>query len=353
MASNNSPKFSSSSQVRCVTLVGHVDHGKSSYADSLLASNGIISQRMAGKIRYLDSRMDEQERGITMESSAVSLTFRIRTRDRDMKDKMAKGQAEQEQSSTSSNSSTSTSTTSTPSETAFTEQSYLLNLIDTPGHVDFSSEVSTASRLCDGCLLIVDAVEGVCTQTITVLRQAWSDRLTPILVINKIDRLILELKLTPTEAYHHLLNLIERVNAVVGEMWSAERMDEDYRNRNTNPNQDSKAASSTTTSTENLDHSDSDLYFDPPRGNVIFSSAIDGWAFRVHNFSNLYASKLGVSEPKFRSVLWGDYFFDAKSKRVMTLKERDREGKGSLKNMFTSFVLENIWRVYESTKVER
>ena len=320
-----------------MTLVGHVDHGKSSYADSLLASNGIISQRMAGKIRYLDSRLDEQERGITMESSAVSLTFRIRTRDRDMKDKMVASGIKKDQEEVAT----------PPLETAFTEQSYLLNLIDTPGHVDFSSEVSTASRLCDGCMLIVDAVEGVCTQTITVLRQAWSDRLTPILVINKIDRLILELKLSPTEAYHHLLNLIERVNAVVGEMWSAERMDEDYRNRNSNSNSsDSKSA-------ELPELTDSDLYFDPPRGNVIFSSAIDGWAFRVHNFSNLYASKLGVSEPKFRSVLWGDYFFDVKSRRVLTLKERDREGKGGLKNMFTTFVLENIWKVYESTKVER
>lgn len=93
-----------SEHVRCCTLIGHVDHGKSSYADSLLAANGIISSRAAGQVRYMDSREDEQERGITMKSSAVSLTFKLR--------KIQEGQVEG-------------------------IDDYTLNLIDTPGHVDF------------------------------------------------------------------------------------------------------------------------------------------------------------------------------------------------------------------------
>ncbi|KAG8740514.1 Cytoplasmic GTPase/eEF2-like protein (ribosomal biogenesis), partial [Ceratobasidium sp. 428] len=166
--------------IRVITTIGHVDHGKTTFVDSLLAANNIISARMAGKIRYMDSREDEQERGITMESSAVSLRFKMMKR----------------------------SASGTPEA-----ENYVINLIDTPGHVDFSSEVSSASRLCDGALVLVDVVEGVCTQTIAVLRQAWIDRLRPVLVINKFDRLVTELKLAPIEAYHHLAQLIEQVNA--------------------------------------------------------------------------------------------------------------------------------------------
>ena len=186
-----------SENIRCCTLIGHVDHGKSSYADSLLAANGIISSRSAGKVRYLDSREDEQERGITMESSAVSLNFKLR---RFQEDGQVAGIAD-----------------------------YMLNLIDTPGHVDFSSEVSTASRLCDGALVIVDVVEGVCSQTVAVLRQAWLDGLRTILVINKVDRLITELQLTPNEAYHRLVQLVEQANAVIGGFYAAERMELDQR----------------------------------------------------------------------------------------------------------------------------
>ena len=106
---------------------------------------------------------------------------------------------------------------------------HVCNLIDTPGHVDFASEVSSASRLCDGALVLVDVWEGVCTQTIAVLRQAWIDRLRPLLVINKMDRLVMELKLSPTEAYHHLNRLIEQVNAVMGSFYASERMEDDLR----------------------------------------------------------------------------------------------------------------------------
>ena len=289
-----------SQNLRCCTLIGHVDHGKSSYADSLLAANGIISSRAAGQIRYLDSREDEQERGITMEASAVSLTFKLRQRQEDG----SVGQIED----------------------------YTLNLIDTPGHVDFSSEVSTAARLCDGALVIVDVVEGVCTQTVSVLRQAWLDGLRTVLVVNKMDRLITELKLTPTEAHHRVLQLVEQVNAVIGGFYAAERMEQDQRGQDA--------------------PEDDELYFDPPRGNVIFASAIDQWAFRLERFSTMYAQKLGISESHIRGFLWGHYYLDPKTKRVLTKKQHDKD-KRNLKPMFVQFVLDNIWSVYQHTVIER
>ncbi|KAI6874525.1 elongation factor Tu, partial [Hortaea werneckii] len=183
--------------IRNICILAHVDHGKTSLTDALIATNGIISPKLAGKIRYLDSRPDEQLRGITMESSAISLYFSLLRR-------------------------------SAP-EAQPQQKEYLINLIDSPGHIDFSSEVSTASRLCDGAVVLVDAVEGVCSQTVTVLRQTWTEKLRPLLVINKMDRLITELKLTPSEAYTHLSKLLEQVNAVMGSFALGERMEDDLR----------------------------------------------------------------------------------------------------------------------------
>ena len=90
------------------------------------------------------------------------------------------------------------------------QKEYLINLIDSPGHVDFSGEVSTGLRLCDGALVVVDALEGVCSQTQAVLQQAWVEGIKPCLVINKVDRLILELHYSPTEAYYHLQQILEQ-----------------------------------------------------------------------------------------------------------------------------------------------
>lgn len=275
-------------------------------------------------------------------------------------------------------------------------EDYMINLIDTPGHVDFSSEVSTASRLCDGALVMVDAVEGVCTQvraftqlvfqilaeadrtiplqTITVLKQAWMERLKPILVINKLDRIITELRLAPIEAHHHLTQLVEQVNAVMGSFHASERMEDDLRWREERArrlakkkeklqdqavgqaNVDAEASTSNGSSSNAADDNaeddevyeekdDEDIYFAPEQGNVIFASAIDGWAFRISQFAQIHAKRLGIKETNLRQVLWGDFYLDPKTKRVLGRKHL---GKRSLKPMFVQFVLENLWAVYDS-----
>jgi ribosome assembly protein 1 len=244
-------------------------------------------------------------------------------------------------------------------------------MIDTPGHVDFTSEVSTASRLCDGALVLVDAVEGVCTQasrflhslsfilkgitcqTIAVLRQAWQDRLHPILIVNKFDRLITELKLAPIEAYHHLSRLIEQVNAVMGSFFASDRMEDDLRwreerERRLASKKDMYADEAEATVNEADDFQekdDEDIYFAPEKGNVIFASALDGWGFRVSKFAQVYSAKLGFKESNLRRVLWGDFFLDPKTKKVISYKHlRGR----NLKPLFVSIVLDNLWAVYDA-----
>ncbi|KAI1074114.1 P-loop containing nucleoside triphosphate hydrolase protein [Whalleya microplaca] len=309
--------------VRNICILAHVDHGKTSLTDALLATNGIISPKLAGKIRYLDSRPDEQIRGITMESSAISLYFSMMRR-------------------------------SAP-DAQLVPKEYLINLIDSPGHIDFSSEVSTASRLCDGAVVLVDAVEGVCSQTVTVLRQTWIEKLKPLLVINKIDRLVTELKMTPGEAYIHLSKLLEQVNAVLGSFFQGERMEEDLNwreridervaataAREAKLGQDEDKASEL----QFEERDDEELYFAPEKNNVIFSSAVDGWAFTVRQFASLYEKKLGIKRNIMEKVLWGDFYLDPKTKKVLGRKHL--KGR-NLKPMFVQLVLEQIWAIYKAT----
>ena len=249
------------------------------------------------------------------------------------------------------------------------QKEHLINLIDSPGHIDFSSEVSTASRLCDGAVVLVDAVEGVCSQTITVLRQTWVEKLKPILLINKMDRLITELKMSPGEAYTHLSKLIEQVNAVMGSFFQGERMMDDlnWRERvdervnvaktdedsapssarsNGNVVETEDGISTSETPAEYEEKDDEDIYFGPENNNVIFGSAIDGWAFTPRQFAALYEKKLGIKRSILEKVLWGDFYLDPKTKRVLTSKHL--KGR-NLKPMFVQLVLDNIWAVYEAT----
>ena len=295
--------------IRNICIVAHVDHGKTSLSDSLLASNGIISQRLAGKIRYLDSRPDEQIRGITMESSAISLYFRVLHKQDGQIDPLV--------------------------------NEYLINLIDSPGHIDFSSEVSAASRLCDGAVVLVDVVEGVCSQTITVLRQCWVEKLKPVLVLNKIDRLITELKLTPQEAYLHLSRVIEQVNSIIGSFFAGERQLNDLTWRE----QLEQNASA-----EYVEKDDSGLYFDPCDNNVVFASAIDGWGFNIGQLAKFYSEKLGAKRENLMKVLWGDFYMDPKTKKIINSK--GLKGR-NLKPLFVSLILENIWKIYENVLLQR
>ena len=278
--------------IRNICILAHVDHGKTTLSDSLIASNGIISRKMAGKVRYLDSRPDEQLRGITMESSAISLFFKTINQKKEISE-------------------------------------YLINLIDSPGHIDFSSEVSSVSRLCDGAIVLIDVVEGVCSQTITVLRQAWIDNLKPVLVLNKIDRLILELQLTPEDAYDHLQRLIDQTNTIMASFYNGEII-----NNHSNWNGDENTW---------IEHSEEGIYFDPNLNNVIFTSAFDGWGFNLNQFASILSKKTGIDLGEFDNKLWGNFTLDMKNKKVVPISK-----KSKAKPLFVSFILDSIWKMYNS-----
>jgi elongation factor 2 len=170
--------------IRNTSIIAHVDHGKTTLSDSLLATAGIISEQTAGQKLFLDSWDLEQKRQMTVFASNISLTHTLGGKD------------------------------------------YLINLIDTPGHIDFSGAVTRSLRAVDGALVVVDAVEGPMTQTETVLMQALRERVKPILFINKVDRLIKEIKLTPDEIQRKFAKIIARVNTLIEKYAPADRKKE-------------------------------------------------------------------------------------------------------------------------------
>lgn len=298
--------------IRNICILAHVDHGKTTIADSLIASNGIISHKMAGKLRYLDNRQEEQERGITMKSSSIALKY-------------ANDDSER----------------------------FLINLVDTPGHVDFCGEVSAAVRLCDGALIVVDVVEGVCPQTKVALEQAWKEGIEPILVLNKLDRLILEQQLDETAAYLRLNQLLEQINAIVATLLTTELFEDESKLDFTRKRRKSTKSESESHNSNNVpqiydwasaieDIDDDKFYFMPEKNNVIFASSIDDWAFTVEAFAKILSERHKINLSALKKTLWGDFYIDIKQKRI--LHHAQVKAK---KTLFTSMVLENIWRIYD------
>jgi len=267
--------------IRNMSVIAHVDHGKTTLTDSLIQKAGIIAEKVAGDMRYMSTREDEQERGITIKASSISLYFEMPN-----KEDLPAG-------STSSD--------------------FLINLIDSPGHVDFSSEVTAALRVTDGALVVVDCVEGVCVQTETVLRQALGERIKPVLGVNRVDRFLLELQLDQEEAYQSFRKAIESVNVVISTYH---------------------------------DKLLGDVQVLPEKGTVGFGSGLQGWGFTLAKFAKLYSAKFGVPKDKLMARLWGDNYFDAEGKK-WTSSNTSVSGK-PLKRAFCQFILEPIYQLARS-----
>ncbi|PRW32859.1 ribosomal S5 Elongation factor G III V family [Chlorella sorokiniana] len=309
-------------RIRNVCVLAHVDHGKTTLSDHLIASNGLIHPKLAGEVRYMDSKDDEQARGITMKSSSISLLF-------------VPGAATRADGPNA-----------VPREERL-EKGYLFNLIDSPGHVDFCSEVSTAARLSDGAFVVVDAVEGVCIQTHAVLRQAWEEKVKLCLVVNKIDRLILELCLTPLEAYERLKAIIAHVNMIVSSFHSEKYISEAdavlaYEEAKADGTAQRLAEGGGGGDGEE-EEEEEEQAFAPERGNVVFGSAYDGWAFRINQFAEMYAAKMGCKAAALQRALWGDFAYQPKTKRIVRIKS-DQQGRA--KPLFVQLALEPIWKAY-------
>jgi len=269
--------------IRNMSVIAHVDHGKSTLTDSLVSKAGIIAASKAGETRATDTRKDEQERCITIKSTAISMYFEL-----DEKDVPFIKQGHEEG-----------------------DRGFLINLIDSPGHVDFSSEVTAALRVTDGALVVVDCVSGVCVQTETVLRQAIAERIRPVVLMNKMDRALLELQLEQEELYQTFQRIVENINVIVA----------------TYADDDGPMGKVTV---------------DPSNGSVGFGSGLHGWAFTLKQFSEMYASKFGVDVDKMMNKLWGENFFNPKTKKWQKAKNDDN------KRSFCMYVLDPIFMVFDA-----
>ena len=255
--------------IRNMSVIAHVDHGKSTLTDSLITRAGIIAQEKAGDARYTDTREDEQARGITIKSTGVSLYYEYDISDTGKVDK------------------------------------FLINLIDSPGHVDFSSEVTAALRVTDGALVVVDYVEGVCVQTETVLRQSLQELIRPVLMINKCDRALFELKHNSETMYQNFLRVIENTNVIISTYMNEDAM--------------------------------GNLQVYPDSGTVAFGSALHGWGFTLTTFAKMYAAKLKMEKSKLIKRLWGDNYFNPKQK-----KWSDEPEDETVKRAFCANILEPL-----------
>ncbi|KAK6028841.1 GTP-binding domain protein [Ostertagia ostertagi] len=253
--------------MRNVAIAGHLHHGKTTFLDCLMEQTHPEFYRAEdADTRFTDTLFIEQQRGCSIKAMPVTIV---------MEDSRLK--------------------------------SYLLNIIDTPGHVNFSDEVTAAYRLCDGVVIVVDAHEGVMMNTERAIRHAVQERLPITLCVNKIDRLILELKMPPADAYYKLRLVIDQVNGLL----------------------------------QTFSEDDTPV-LSPLLENVIFASGRYNVCFSLLSFANIYAERYGtINAREFARRLWGDIYFD-KSTRKFSKKPPSSTAQRS----FVEFILEPLYKIF-------
>ncbi|KAF9056032.1 P-loop containing nucleoside triphosphate hydrolase protein [Panaeolus papilionaceus] len=252
--------------IRNVAVVGHLHHGKTALMDMLVFETHKLVWDADKPTRYTDTHILSREREISIKSSPMSLVL--------------------------------------PNSAG---KSHLIHFIDTPGHINFIDEVAASMRLVDGILLVVDVVEGLMVGTEFILRHALQEGIKITLVVNKIDRLILELRIKPADAYYKIKHTIEEINTFISSI-------------DANP----------------------DLRLSPENGNVVFASTDMNWAFTLRSFAKLYADTYGSLDINaFADRLWGDIYFN-EATRTFTRKQADPESNRT----FVHFILTPLYKIY-------
>eukprot|EP00466_Bigelowiella_natans_P020692 jgi/Bigna1/41332/e_gw1.51.5.1 len=260
------------SQIRNVAVIAHVDHGKSTLVNALCVAKKLCK----GNELFMDSLDAEAERGITIKSSSISFVFDV------------------------------------PMPEQLQAKEVLLNVIDSPGHVDFSSEVTAALRLADGALVVIDCAEGPRVQTRTVVRQALAERIRPVLFVNKLDKMFFLWPGDYEACYQRILRGIESLNAVIQQ-------------------NDPKLMGPVTVH--------------PQNATVAFGSGLHGWGFTLRHWAAIYHNRCGISERKMMKKLWGDNFWDPKTKLWSRAKTLQRQVRG-----FNHFVLRPLNNLFKACK---
>ncbi|KAK9452609.1 P-loop containing nucleoside triphosphate hydrolase protein [Dipodascopsis uninucleata] len=260
-------------QIRNIALVGHLHHGKTALMDMLVQETHNVKdlggKRQMEPIRYTDTHVLERDRGISIKSTPMSLLLQT-----------GKG------------------------------KSHLFNIIDTPGHVNFADEVASAMRLVDGVVIVVDVIEGLMINTRQVIQYALTENIPMTLLVNKVDRLILELKLPPADAYFKLRYCIEQVNTCISELSPG-----------------------------------SNIRLSPEKGNVAFAATGLGFCFSLQSFALMYHESYGgINVTDFSCRLWGDIYYNPESRKFV------RRGLDSnTKRTFVYFILEPLYKLIGHT----
>jgi len=265
--------------IRNIVIVGHMQHGKTTLVDNLIGATHIFaaplgseggthSRKKVDKCHYTDTRADEQKRGLSIKTMPITLLLQTSK-----------------------------------------EKHYVFNLMDTPGHTNFSDEVTAAVRLADGALLVVDCVEGVAPTTERLIRHIIREQLPIVLVLSKVDRLILELKLPPHDAFFKLRRVVEEVNTIISAAGGKQSC------------------------------------VSPERDSVLFASATQNWCFSLSSFARLYSQVWpSVDSEAMARRLWGDVYFHPAERKF---RRQPPEGGGP--RSFVQFVLDPLYKLTTQT----